>query len=251
VRSSPFLLALLFVVGQTAESQVISAPTASRSDLFVFGISGFGAIPMGEFRKHEDGGAGIELMLGYQPVRREALVFRVNGSWLRYGAVQDEGYDERCDPDGGGCWTELVTYNAQTHSMWLFHAGPELARMSGTWRPFAYALAGTTWFNSYANLKPHSPGGPDPGPRNLHNSTNFSTAYALGLRHVGGTSGRAGGWELTVRFTRNSDASYVPRGGAFQRSDGTWVVNARNGAANVLGIHVGYWFGPNVRWTGR
>lgn len=240
-------LALPVVLSVPVHAQVFSAsaPTKSLTDLFVFGVSGFGSVPMGEFRQHENGGAGVDVMAGLQPFRREPLVLRGQFAWMRYDGASAYGYQDVCD-DQGACWTEEVRYNARNHNMYMLHGGAELMATDGAWRPFGYGLAGWTWFSSSVNLKPQTPTGPDPESLHLFSSRNFSTMYGAGVRRVGTVIGRETGWEVSSRFTRNAKASYLTERGVVRNDDGSYSISPRSGAANTLSIHVGFWIGPRV-----
>lgn len=243
------LLAVLLVLPESASAQVIQARLPRLRDQWVFGGSLFGGIPVGEFRNHENGGGGGEVSVGFQPFRREPLILRGNVGSLVYGTASAYGYQDVCDAIS--CWTEEVRYNARNHTMTFLQAGPEIMATDGKLRPFAYALAGLTFFNSWANLKPSSPNGPAPSTRSLFSSHNFSTAYGTGLRVVNRTFGREGGFELAFRVTRNAKARYLTEQGLTRNADGTWDIAPRTGAANVLGIHLGYWVGPYINWSER
>jgi hypothetical protein len=51
--------------------------------------------------------------------------------------------------------------------------------------------------------------------------------------------------------TRNAQARYLTEQGLVRRSDGSYDVTPRSGAANVAGIHFGIWFGPYINWNER
>ena len=245
-RVLPFLL---LTVTPSAQAQVLAPREPQKTDLIVFGISAYGGLPMGEFREHENGGGGLDAMLGVQPFRREPLVLRGQFAWMRYDGASAWGYQDVCDEFS--CWTEEVRYNARNHNMFMLHGGPEIMATDGTWRPFGYALGGWTWFKSWVNLKPETPTGPDPETQHLFSSRNFSTMYGAGVRRVGTMIGRESGWELSARFTRNAKASYLTEQGVYRRDDGTYDVAPRHGAANTLGIHIGFWLGPRINWNER
>jgi hypothetical protein len=231
-----------------SSAQVISAREPKLLDQWVFGGSLFAGIPVGEFRKAEVGGGGGELMFGFQPFRRQPLLVRGQVGSLLYGTASAYGYQDVCDAIS--CWTEQVRYNARNHTMTFLQAGPEIMATDGTWRPFGYALAGYTFFNSWANLKPTTPTGTTSS-QSLFTSHNFSTSYGAGVRRVGTSFGRESGWELAFDVTRNAKARYLTEAGLVRRSDGTWDITPRSGAANVLGIHIGFWVGPYINWNER
>jgi hypothetical protein len=244
----PLLLALLLAL--PVQAQVLQLKQPKKSDLITFSFSFFGSVPMGEFRNHENGGGGADMVLGIQPFRREPLVIRTQVAGLLYDGASAWGYQDVCD-EFNSCWTETVRYNARNHSMLMLHAGPEIMATDGKWRPFGYALVGWTFFNSWVNLKPESPTGPDPETENLFSSRNVSSIYGAGIRRVGTKIGREGGFELSTRFVRNASARYLTEQGLYRRPDGTYDVTPRTGAANVLAFHVGFWIGPHVNWNER
>ena len=246
----PFIPALLLAFAATADAQILETKQPKKSDLVTFSFSLFGGVPMGEFRNHENGGGGADLVLGIQPFRREPLIIRTQFAGLLYDGASAWGYQDVCD-EFGSCWTESVEYKARNHSMLMLHAGPELMATDGTWRPFGYALVGWTFFNSWVNLKPETPSGPDPETNSLFSSRNVSSIYGVGVRRVTTRWGREGGFELSTRFVRNANARYLTEQGVYRNSDGTYDVSPRTGAANVLGFHVGFWIGPHINWNER
>lgn len=242
------LLAVVLLAANAA-AQVIQPREPRTLDQWLFSLSAFGAIPLGEFKQYEDGGGGGDVMLGFQPWRRQPLVIRAQGGGMLYGALGAYGYQQVCD-DTGYCWTERVRYNARNHTMWFVQGGPELMATDGTWRPFAYALAGWTFFRSWANYKPDTPYGTE-WSQSLFHSRNFSTSYGAGLRRVTTKHGREGGFEISARVTRNAKASYLTEAGLDRNPDGSYVISPRYGAANVLFLQVGWWVGPYINWNER
>jgi hypothetical protein len=248
MRTFLHIAACLAALAGPLPGQLMQTRQPSRADQWTFGFSLLGGIPLGEFRQHEDGGMGGELSVGYQPVRRQPLVMRFSGGAMQYGAVRARGFQEVCDTNG--CYLDEVEYNARSHNMWYAQFGPEITAIDHAWRPFMFALAGITGFTSRANLKPTNPGGVETS-QGLYNSTNFSTTYGVGVRRVWNDGGRAMGIELSPRFTRNADATYLNEEGVQRQPDGSWIVTPRRGAAHVLGIYLGFWVGPRVLWTER
>jgi hypothetical protein len=241
---------LLAVLAETAAAQIIQAREPRLSDQWTFGGSAFGGLPIGEFHKHENGGGGGEFMLGFQPFRRQPLVLRANVNSMLYGYVSAYGYQDICCDAFGNYYTQQVRYNARNHTMTILQGGPEFMATDGLWRPFGFALAGVTFFNSWANVKPSTPNGAE-YTQGLFSSHNFSTTYGAGLRRVRSVFGREGGFELAFRVTRNAKARYLTEEGVHQNSDGSWSVDPRTGAANVAGIHIGFWVGPYINWNER
>jgi hypothetical protein len=240
--------ALIFIEVQSAAAQVIQQTGARLMDQWVFGVAGFGGIPVGEFRKHENGGGGFEVMTGFQPFRRQPLVLRLHVGGLIYGKIDRDIEEDYCDITG--CYTETVYYDSRQHSMFYWQAGPELMFTNGKWRPFAYATAGLTSFTSQAALGYPSLAGSEPT-QTVFWANNFSTSYGAGVRLVNPRDGRPTGFEFSTHFTRNAKARYLTERGLSRQSDGSWVVNPQSGAANVLAIKLALWIGPHVRWFER
>src|SRR5689334_11123183 len=105
---------LLLTVG-VAPAQVLDARLPRVSELWLYSIGGLRVLPLGDFGKHENGGGGFELMVGFQPFRREPLSIRTHVAWMIYGAVTGTAYQDTCDVFG--CRTETVDYNARDHVM--------------------------------------------------------------------------------------------------------------------------------------
>jgi hypothetical protein len=242
----PLLLAALTV--SEVNAQVIQPTQPRVRDQWVFSLSGLGGIPVGEFRKNENGGGGLELMIGFQPIRRQPLKVRGQIDWLMYGRIDRDVEQDYCDIFG--CGTETVYYDSRQHMMFTFQAGPELTPVNGKWRPFVFALAGTTVFHSYANVGDPDVGGTAPS-ENLFTSSNFSTTYGGGIRMVNQSDHRSAAFELSAHFTRNAKADYLTERGLTRTSSGSWIVRPVRGPANVVMIKLGFWVGPNVPWFER
>ena len=71
------------------------------------------------------------------------------------------------------------------------------------------------------------------------------------MRHVGTKYGREGGWELSLHFIRNAKARYLTDQDVQRNTDGSYTITPREGAANVIGIHIGFWGGPFINWNER
>jgi hypothetical protein len=259
----PFLRTLLLILcaaivlpGQLA-AQVIQPsrpqPPQSRqerqpswTDKWILGVSGFGGIPVGEFKDHEDGGGGAEFVLGFQPFRGQPLSLRGNASFMDYGGVRQRGFQESCDAFGN-CWFDEIEFDASDHTMFVFQGGAELMPTVGAWRPFAFALAGTTLFRSNATITATSPSGPEQETESIFSSSNFSASYGVGIRRITVVGGRELGFELSTRFLQNAKASYLTEESVTQNPDGSYTTTPRNGAANIVGIHLGVWLGPPPR----
>jgi hypothetical protein len=219
-------------------------------DQWVWSLGAFGGIPLKDFRKHENGGGGFELMVGVQPWRRQPMTIRTHVATLIYGAVKGVGYQDVCD--FFGCTTETVEYTARNHVMTSLHIGPEFFAIDGPIRPFAYAMYGITWFNSWANLQPSSPGGPTQSSASLFSSHNASAAYGAGVRFVATRFGREFGFELAGRVNRNDKARYLTEQGVqIDSTSNTWYITPTQSAAHVLGIHMSFWMGPYINWNER
>lgn len=246
ILAAAFALALAGRV----EGQLLEARAPRLLDQWTWSLGAFGGIPLGDFRKHEDGGGGFELMVGFQPWRRQPLSIRTHIATLIYGNVSATGYQDVCDIFS--CHQETVEYTARNHVMTSMHFGPEFFATDGFLRPFTYAMFGVTWFNSWANLQPTSAGGPSEGSASLFSSHNFSTAYGAGVRFVKTRFGREFGFELAARVNRNAKARYLTEGGVqYDSASNTYFVTPTQTAAHVLGIHVGFWMGPFINWDER
>lgn len=231
-----------------ASAQILAPRQPKWTDKWNFGVGGHGGIPVGEFRKHENGGAGLDLFFGFQPFRRQPLSLRSNIQFMQYGALPATGRQNVCDQFG--CYTQNVRYNARTHQMYLFQGGPEIMAVDGKWRPYAFALAGLTVFNSTETLAANNPNGQVQS-RSLFSSSNSSTSYGGGIRRVTTRWGRETGFEISARYTRNADAEYLTEKNIVRQPDGTSIATPQRGFANLIGIAIGFWLGPYINWNER
>jgi hypothetical protein len=247
-RTASLGAALAVLPLATAAAQIIQPNQAKATDLFTVGASFMGGLPVGEFRREDNGGFGGEVVLGFQPFRGQPLLIRGSAGGMKYGSRKAWGYQETCDDNG--CWLEEQEYDARSHSMYNLQIGPEVFLTSGTIRPFAFATLGRTFFSSRANFKPTTPYGEE-WSQGIFSSNNFSTTYGGGLRWMATTSGRQIGFELSARVHRNIGAEYLTEPRVTENPDGSLVIDPAYGAAHVLGIQLGIWFGPHVRWNQR
>ena len=244
------LAALVVACAARADGQLLDARPQRFSDKWTWGLTGFYGHPLGDFWKHEHGGGGLEMSVGFQPWRRQPMLIRTHVASLIYGSVNEQGSQDVCD--FFGCSTETVDYNARNHVMTSMHFGPEFFATDGRIRPFAYALLGVTWFNSWANLQPTSPGGPSEGSASLFSSHNFSTAYGAGLRFHRQSFGREWGFEFSARVNRNAKARYLTEDGVrIDSTTNTWYVTPTQTAAHVLTVHIGIFMAPYINWNER
>lgn len=210
-------------------------------------MSGVAGIPVGDFRKDEKLGGGLEVAIGFQPIRRQPLVLRGSFGGLLYEGLNNNDDREVCDFFGNNCQQVTLFYDSQHHFLSFMQAGPEFMATDGRWRPYAYALAGVTFFNSTAHYGEESAS----NTRNLFSSHNFSTSYALGVRRVAQNFGREGGFDFAVRFTRNAKARYLTEKGVYRDANGDYAISARSGSANLVMIQIGITGGPFVNWSER
>jgi hypothetical protein len=239
---------LLTLLPAVAGSQILAPRQPKWTDKWNFGIGGHGGIPVGDFRDHENGGAGLDLFLGFQPFRREPLSIRGNIQFMEYGSLKAQGQQQVCDTFG--CYIENVEYDARNHTMFLFQGGPEIMATDGKWRPYAFALAGVTVFNSTETIAADQASGQTES-NSFFSSSNFSTSYGGGIRRVGTRWGRETGFEISARYTRNADAEYLTEKNITRQPDGTWVAVPQRGQANLIGIEIGFWLGPYINWNER
>ena len=242
------LLLLAVFLPAVVGAQILAPRQPKWTDKWNFGIGLHGGIPVGEFKEHEDGGAGLDLFLGFQPFRRQPLSIRGNIQFMEYGSLKATGYQDVCDTFG--CYTEQVEYDARNHTMFLFQGGPEIMAVDGKWRPYVFALAGVTVFNSTETIAPTTPTGTTES-QSFFTSSNFSTSYGGGIRRVGTKWGRETGFEISARFTRNENAEYLTERNIVRQPDGTWVATPQRGFANLIGVEIGFWLGPYINWNER
>lgn len=242
------LVLLATLLPSLAAAQILAPRQPQWTDKWNFGVGLHGGFPVGEFKQHENGGAGLDLFLGFQPFRRQPLSLRANIQFMEYGALKAQGQQQVCDTFG--CYTETVEYDARNHQMYLFQFGPEIMAVDGRWRPYAFALAGVTLFNSNETIATDQASGQLES-NSFFTSNNFSTSYGGGIRRVGTRWGRETGFEISARFTRNENAEYLTERNIVRQPDGTWVATPQRGFANLIGVEIGFWLGPYINWNER
>lgn len=239
----------LLVLGGPATAQVLTPRQPSRMDQWIIGATAFPAFPIGDFRKDQKFGAGVDLMVGYQPFRREFTVLRATFGFLQYDSFNQNEDARICDQFGNNCANETIFYDSQNHSTSFMHVGPEFMATAGTWRPFVYAMGGVTFFHSTARFGSAFSSTSDS--RGLFYSNNVSSAYGLGVRRVTGRDGRQHGWEFGARLTRNAKAEYLTKDGVYRDGSGNYQVSPKQGQANFITVHIGYNGGPRLNWNER
>jgi hypothetical protein len=237
------------VLSTSATAQIFGSRPNKGTDQWIFNLAGLLAVPVGDFRKDEKIGGGLEVAVGFQPFRRQPLVLRGSMGGLMYERYNNNDDDEICDFFGNNCEQVTLFYDSQHHFLSFIQAGPEFMATDGRWRPYAYALAGVSFFNSTASYGDADDSGS--GTRNLFSSHNFSTSYAVGVRRVTQTFGREGGLDLSARFVRNAKARYLTENGVYRDASGNFAISPRSGAASLLIIQVGITGGPFVNWSER
>lgn len=242
------MLTLAVAPAAAASGQIIQPPAPKITDLFTIGASFQGGLPVGDFRREDNGGFGGEVVLGFQPFRGQPLLLRASGGGIKYGTKKAWGYQETCDDSG--CWVEEKEYDARSHSMYTFQFGPEFFLTTGKVRPFAFATVGRTVFSSRANFKPTTPYGQE-WSQGIFSSNNLSTTYGGGLRWMATQAGRQIGFEMSGRVHRNIGAEYLTERRVVENPDGSLTIDPAYGAAHVVGIQLGIWIGPHVRWNSR
>ena len=249
MRPIRFPLLLTVALSTAANAQVFQPRQPSATDQWIIGFTAYPAFPIGDFRNDQKFGAGVDLMVGYQPFRREFTVIRATLGWLQYDSFNQNEDAQVCDYFGNNCTTETIFYDSQNHSTSFIHIGPEFMATRGTWRPFVYASGGVTFFHSTARFGDAFNSGS--GTRGLFYSNNVSSAYGLGVRRVTARDGRQHGWEFGARLTRNAKAEYLTKEGVYRDASGNYAVSPKQGQANFITVHIGYNGGPRVNWNER
>jgi hypothetical protein len=240
---------LLAAVSQPSSGQVPSSQEPRLLDQWIFGFGVFPAFPVGEFANYQKLAGGAELTVGFQPWRRQPLTIRSNFGWIQYDSFDQNQTGEICDYFGQNCQTETFFYNSQNHSMSFAQIGPEFMATDGTWRPYAFALGGATFFHSTSRFGSAASGGS--GTTGLFFSKNVSSSYGIGIRRVTARDGRQYGFDFGARVLRNAQSEYLTKDGVYRNPDGSYDVAPRSGAANLLIIHIGFNGGPRVHWRER
>lgn len=163
---------------------------------------------------------------------------------LAYGYVSRNARVAQYDPfTGQFLGYDDVSYALRQHQMYYMEGGPEVTGLNGTVRPYAFGSAGLAIFHSSMNVRPPSSYGDDAVDRTLLTHGNFTWSSGVGLR-IGSHRPRGGLFDIGVRFRRNEAARYANDKAITTQPDGTVIVTAFSGSANLVTIYAGFWVGP-------
>jgi hypothetical protein len=216
---------------------------ARWSDGLSGALIGEWGFPVGAFHENEDGGGGVAAHVAYAIERTRVLSLRTNFGWVQYGNVSRTRRVPVYDEFGTPVDYQDEKYSLRNHSMLSLDAGPELTRVTGKWRPYGFATAGFSVFQSRQNLRAPVYAG-DPGDdRTFFSHANFAWTTGLGLR-VGSVDPRGGAFDFGVSFRRNQSARYANERALTTNPDGSFSFSTFSGSANLIAVHVGVWIGP-------
>ena len=225
----------------------LSPPTPqerpSKVDLLSGSIFGDWGVPVGAFRRNEDGGGGLGFHGAYalDPGRHVAL--RAEGGFLEYGYVTSDITVPAYDDGGSYVGNTKVSYTLREHQMYTLDIGPEVTARRGAVRPYGFATAGVSYFLSRMNVRPPQYDGDDGVDRTIFSSGNFAWSTGVGLR-LGSHDARSGLFDIGIRFRRNARARYANDRSLTNVSGGPVLVTPFYGSANLITIYAGAWVGP-------
>ena len=218
----------------------------SKADPLSGSIFGYWAVPVGAFHHNEDGGGGLGFQGGYALDRARHVALRLEGGFLAYGYVSRNIDVPEYDEFGSYLGNTSVSYAARQHLMYSLDIGPEVTALRGTVRPYGFATAGLSYFESKVNVRPPRYNGDDAVDRTVFSAGNFAWSTGLGLR-IGSHDARSGLFDVGIRFRRNARAHYANDRALSSLSGGPLVVSPFYGSANIVTIYAGAWVGPRRR----
>ena len=198
------------------------------------GAAGLGALlalPIGEFKNFVDAGGGVDFFAVWNPIPERALGLRVDGSFLIYGS---QTQTVPLSPTVRRIDVDVSTTNAIA-SLYL---GPQLTLGHGAVRPYAFGGLGVAYFFTESSVRGSS------GLRDFASTTNFDDT-ALALQSGGGLQIALSRRRTTVlldlsaRFVRNGQVSYLREGGIVEAADGSLIITPIESQANLVVLQLG------------
>jgi opacity protein-like surface antigen len=189
--------------------------------------------PVGSFGDAADTGVGA-LIHGTMRTRSGVFGWRLEGGWLVYGS---ESLGVPVPGTQGRVTTDVAfTENSIGHAV----TGPVLMRPHGSFRPYATAFAGVSYFETATEFRP-LPLGPAFARDTHFDDTVFTYGASAGVLFPLGRSGMA--LDLGARYAWNQDARYLTEGDLRQTAGGELFFVPHRSDADVLDFRIGLTFG--------
>jgi len=221
-------LALLLPAAPGAAQRMERAPEPAR---FFAGGSLQYASPQGDFAEQVDRGFGLGGHGLFKIDQAGWLGLRLDGGFLVYG---DESYRVPLSSTiGGRVMVDVNTNNTIAH----LGFGPQIGMPTGAVRPYLGGTVGLSYFATTSSVK-----GDDSG--TFASDTNYddlTLAFGgLGGLYIPLRSGPAPiSLDLSARYHRNGEVSYLKEGSIIDNQDGSISFDPIRSEADVLTFHIG------------
>ena len=234
------VLSLLAPVLLSAQSP---AEAVARSPNVYLGASFLIAEPQQDFRDHINTSYGGSINVRWLPAANGPFALRLEAGGIGYG---NESKSVPLSPT-----VARVTVDVTTDYFILFaHAGPQLTLPRGAFRPYIAPSLGATYIATVSSVS-----GDDSD--SFAEDTNFDDVlFSFGA--TGGAllrlaTGRVPvSLDLSVRYFRNGDASFLVKGGIHENGDGTITLNPVHSSIDLLTFQIGASIGiPHSEDQGR
>ena len=198
------------------------------------------AEPQQDFRDHVNTSFGGSLNVLWLPATNSPLALRFEGGGIGYGS---ETKRVPLSPTiGGRVMVDLTTNNLIAFA----HAGPQLSMTRGAVRPYIAPTAGIAYIATVSSVSG------DDSSENFASDTNYDdTQFSYGATagtYVKVSTGRTPiALDLSVRYHRNGQASYLKKGGIRDNPDGTISFDPVRSSIDMLTFQIGASFGITSR----
>ncbi len=191
-------------------------------------FDGLLARPVGEFRRHVAGAAGVNVALAVRPGPRRALGVRVELSEWSYGK------EARPVPYCLLCGVFLVE-SVTRHKILALGVGPELTVPIGAFRLALTPQIGISRFRTTTAME-------GLGVEDNTSQTNLSTTafwYGGGIDLSLPFGAKPASLQVGVRFFRNGRVRYLTPAGITENADGSLALSPTVGTADVMQLRFG------------
>lgn len=231
--------AMVLAAGGPAAAQTVETPQPPVR--LLGGLHLVGAVPVGEFADHIDGGGGVGFDIAWPVQANGWFALRGDVGWVVYGSET-----RRIDFPGSGGLVRLDL--TTTNSILYVSAGPQLMVPTGPVRPYVNATGGFSYFSTTSSLKGDNNSESFADDTNHDDITMAWTAGGGVLIPV--SSGRTPiSINLGAQYHANGNVEYVTEDGIREGTGDRYIIEPVRSDANFVSIRLGVTIGirPGAR----
>ncbi|HJQ19790.1 MAG TPA: hypothetical protein VJ867_05525 [Gemmatimonadaceae bacterium] len=235
-RSSLLVASLLALAAASRATAQSSGDMAGR---WSFDIGAQFAAPVGEFATQIDRAWGVGGTARYHLRHLAALGMRIDGAALNYGN------ERKRVPFSSTINRVLVDMNT-SNNIALLTAGPELMAPSGPLRPYAFGLAGVSYFFTESSVGDDNNGGSIARSTNYHDA-GIATVAGGGVQFPLAIRTARLAIDVGARYVHNGTRNYLRRGDIVDQPDGSLLLTPRRSPADFWQYQLALSITPRTR----